>query len=358
VKGRPYRRIGAAAVLIALAMLVVANPAYRGGAETQVSAMVLDVYIAPRTDLVLANPYQEVDWDRHAQYKANLQTHTWKSDGVHSVARVIDAYQRAGYHILALTDHDVVTWPWEAYGRNPEELGMLAVQGNEVSHAHHIGSYFCDYSIAGRRYLPIIGATGPGVNVSEQEILHGIGREGGLAVLFHPGYHGYPLQFYASLYTQFPHLIGMEVVNGKLRLQDHEMWDLVLTMLMPERPVWGFANDDLHVMWHLGRAFNVFPLAELCEQALRTAMEMGSFYFCYGPAAPVIRSILVNNEEGAISIDGDGWDAVVWISDGSVIHHGAALDFHNTANIGSYIRAELIGNGGTAYTQPFGVSGA
>lgn len=350
------KRTAAAILLIALVVLVVSNLLTLGGVGLEVSAMVAEVYIAPRNDLVLANPYQDVDWYRHAQYKANLHTHTRQSDGLHSVAQVIDAYHRAGYHILALTDHDAVTWPWEEYGRNPEDLGMLAVQGNEISHAHHIGSYFCDYNIVSRRYLPVIGGIGRSANVSEEEILTGIAENNGLAVFFHPGYHGYPPQFYASLYSQLPHLIGMEVANGKLRLQDHEIWDLVLTMLMPERPVWGFANDDLHIMWHLGRAFNVFPLPELSEAELRSAMERGSFYFSYGSAAPVIKSILVDNDGGVVAINGDGWEAVAWISDGSVIHRGAALDFHNTANIGAYIRAELTGEGGVTYTQPFGVS--
>jgi len=335
--------------------MVGSNLPFAGGTGPQVSAMVAEVYIAARNDLILVNPYQEVDWEEHAQYRANLHTHTRQSDGLHSAARVIDAYHRAGYHILALTDHDAVTWPWNEHGRDPEELGMLAVQGNEISHAHHIGSYFCDYNIVSRRYLPVIGGIGSAANVTEEEILTGIADSDGLAVFFHPGYHGNPPQFYTSLFSKFPHLIGMEVANGKLRLQDHEIWDTVLTMLMPERPVWGFANDDLHIMWHLGRAFNVFPLPELCEAEIRSAMERGSFYFSYGSAAPVIRSILVDNEGGIVAIDGDGWEEVSWISNGFVIHQGAALDFHNTANIGAYIRAEMSGEGGITYTQPFAV---
>lgn len=46
---------------------------------------------------------------------------------------------------------------------------------------------------------------------------------------------------------------------------------------------------------------------------------------------------------------------MVWISDGMVIHEGDTLEYRNTANIGSYIRAEVIGEGGITYTDPFGV---
>ena len=38
-------------------------------------------------------------------YKANLHTHTTRSDGRATVAERLAQYRRAGYHILALTDH-------------------------------------------------------------------------------------------------------------------------------------------------------------------------------------------------------------------------------------------------------------
>jgi len=88
------------------------------------------------TDLVLTKPYQEVDWERYAQYKTNLHIHTWKSDGLHSAKWANDAYRRAGYDILSLTDHNTVTWPWKDHGHDPEKPVMLAVLGNGLSDAH------------------------------------------------------------------------------------------------------------------------------------------------------------------------------------------------------------------------------
>ena len=136
---------------------------------------------------------------------------------------------------------------------------------------------------------------------------------------------------------------------------DREMWDEVLSLLMPERPVWGFSNDDMHIIRHLGHCYNVFLLPELSEDLFRSAMETGQFYFSHGEEAPVIDSVSVNNDAGFVNIDAEGWDEVVWISEGTVIHHGDTLEFKNTPNIGTYVRAKLMGEGGNTYTNPFGV---
>jgi hypothetical protein len=98
----------------------------------------------------IESPYAGVNWEEDGQYKANLHTHTTLSGGTSTPDVVIDLYRELGYGILALTDHDddsvaVPTWPWQSYGRDPAALGMVAIQGNEISDVHHIGSHFNDY---------------------------------------------------------------------------------------------------------------------------------------------------------------------------------------------------------------------
>ena len=92
------------------------------------------------------NPYAEVNWQSYGHYKAALHAHTTQSDGSQTPADVIDRYNALGYKVLALTDHDSygpggdnknprkheTTWPWQKFGREPGELGMVAIQGNEV----------------------------------------------------------------------------------------------------------------------------------------------------------------------------------------------------------------------------------
>ena len=130
------------------------------------------------TGIVVLNPYLNVDWGTIQQHKAALHLHTLQSDGHHMPEEVIRTYHKAGYTILAITDHDwnepnrrIVgrgwgplpeeraspypkdpkpdnypanpTWPWTDYGAPaPADLGMVGIQGSELTYKHHIGSYY------------------------------------------------------------------------------------------------------------------------------------------------------------------------------------------------------------------------
>jgi hypothetical protein len=333
----------------------------------------------------IANPYQTVDWDKYGQYRANLHTHTMVSDGWMNPHTVVDKYREAGYQILAISDHNSVTWPWENFSGfkagssignriarrelkpqeedwirtddlqfrdvNPSELGMIAVQANEFSSHHHINSFFNDHN--GTK--------------TEVESLEATAAKNGLTVLNHPGrYHDpnpgvYSLEWYAGLFRRFPHLLGMEVYNcGKRFPHDDLLWDSLLTVLASERPVWGFSNDDMHSLRDFGRNWNIFPLPELKVEEVRRAMENGSFYFVYapdgqnGPQPPVIKSIHVNRRKGKIRIISSGSDSIAWISEGRKIMHGEQFRLKKPFERIRYIRAELYGADETIVcTQPF-----
>lgn len=59
---------------------------------------------------------------------------------------------------------------------------------------------------------------------------------------------------------------------------DRPKWDAILHQLMPERTVWGFANDDTHGSNHFGRNRNVFLISDLTIENVRSAMEHGHLY--------------------------------------------------------------------------------
>ncbi len=287
------------------------------------------------------NPYAEVDWVEHGQYKANFHTHTTESDGQMSPAAKIDEYYSMGYSVLAITDHNRVTWTWDDHGRDADELGMVAVQGNEPSRHHHIGSYFNDYG---------------GESTELHDSLEAIGQRGGLAMMFHPGRYDFETSWYVDLFTSYDFLVGMEVYNqGDRYPGDRALWDEVLSELMPARPVWGYSNDDAHNIGHVGRNWQTLILPELSEAAVRSAMEEGLFYFSYAPTrgnpAPTINSILVDDAEGSITIDASGFTDVHWISGGQVIQSGSPTI--HVRSFDGYLRAELDGPAGTTYTQPF-----
>lgn len=111
---------------------------------------------------LVLNPYENIDWESSRHYKANFHTHTTASDGHYPPHEVVDMYQNAGYSILAITDHNEATYPWESFdqftpqntpgnnpnieNRSPDILGMVAVAGNELSDHHHLLSLFSTFT--------------------------------------------------------------------------------------------------------------------------------------------------------------------------------------------------------------------
>ena len=120
----------------------------------------------------------------------------------------------------------------------------------------------------------------------------------------------------------------------------------------------------------LGRDWNVFVLSELSDGAVRKAMESGQFYFSTVSShesdardvsrTPAIEAIIHDVAAGTIAISAVSErepvddQAYRWISAGEVVHVVPTLDYRKTEGIDSYVRAEVTGAGGTAFTNPFG----
>lgn len=312
---------------------------------------------APTAGLsTIQNPYASVDWEKDGRYKSSLHTHTRGSDGKMYPHEVIDRYQQLDYDVLAITDHNKVSYPWtelhtlygEGYeNRDPETVGMLDVPGNEYSRHHHTGGYWTMYE----------------GSPTEVESLEASLALGGQTVLFHPGRYKKPVEWYTNLFLRFPHLKGMEIYNqGDRYPGDRAKWDAVLSVLMPERPVWAFSNDDMHKREHLGRNWEILLLPELTDAEVRRGLDDGLFFFVYspkghdGPEPPVIQSITVDQREGTISVRVSGHERLEWISDGKVIHDGETLNVNRVPSIGSYVRLMVYGAEDTVVgTQPFGM---
>ena len=341
--------------------------------------MLLWVFPGCTPGFIIENPYEEVNWEAYGRFKADLHAHTSRSDGNFSPHIIVDRYRDLGYEILAIADHNLVTYPWQEFStftasnlthrrhgegwfdqlsheevfvyedRDPDLMGMIAVQANEVSQHHHVGSYFNDHP--------------GGVLETVEETLEAIASKEGIAVLFHPGlYDGtrenwpyHPIDWYIDIYQNYDHLVGTE--NHNLA-----RWDSTLTRLMPERPVWGFSNDDYH-RGGMSRRWNVFLLPELTIEQVRYGMENGLSYFVHapegldGPPAPEILSISVNSRRGIISIEATGYEYIEWVSNNNVVHTGDYIDIRHFPELAGYIRAEIYEseNGPLAGTQPFGI---
>jgi len=292
------------------------------------------------------NPYANVDWSRYLKVKANFHTHTTRAGGRLSPAEAVKEYDRLGYGVLSITDHGSVTWPWDSYMHNPEQLGMVAVQGSELSSSHDLGVYFSD--VSGKSTL--------------SDTLAGVRSQNGLGVMFHPGRYNWSTQQYVDLYSEWHELVGMEVFNQGDRYRgDRKTWDALLSVLMPQgRPVWGFSNDDMHKPGHVGRNWNVLLLPELSAETVRTAIEQGAFFFVYAPKGhkgampPVVKAIEVDAQKGIIRITATDYARIEWISAGRIVHRGEMMDLAEKSNVHGYVRIVLHAKDGGSLigTQP------
>jgi len=188
------------------------------------------------------------------------------------------------------------------------------------------------------------------------------------------GVTSFALKKYVELFKTYPHLVGVEVMNGKRPpyeyIQDTDIWDKLLTEFMPNRPIWALADDDTHQRHEFERSWIWVPLAQLNYNAVRQAIKNGAFYSASiwpmqeeGSVewTPVIESVEHNEADGTIHItatQGGGRpladDAVRWISEGREVHVGTTLNYRNNGDIGSYVRAEISGAGGLVQMNPFG----
>lgn len=313
-----------------IAGLIMSPPTHQDGfLVTEVAAV---------TRPVISNPYADVDWNTWGQYKAALHSHTRSSDGASRVATTLETMYGLGFHIAAITDHNVnISTPDRALtglatnsvnaGQNREPLitpnrleqmangvgrtdgrGMLAVPHtnersslifNELTQqvtplrGHHINTFWTQIGNQSREPIPSL--------LTRMQIEGG----GGLAFLNHIGRNtgaeigltgtsqnawnrardisNDPRNYmpYADLFINHQNLIGMEI-NTKFDAEtqaDRVIWDNILGQTMPAgRPVWGYATDDSHFCRSIGFAYNLMLMPDLSIENFRTSMETGAFF--------------------------------------------------------------------------------
>jgi hypothetical protein len=179
--------------------------------------------------------------------------------------------------------------------------------------------------------------------------------------------------YYTKRFRDNPHLIGIEFLNGTRSLGEHvldrQLWDMILMRTMPDRPVWGFAVDDMHRIEHLGKDWVSIITDHKDLKHTRKALEAGAFFIVStrvhaGEAgsvelAPRIQRVEHDPAAGTITLVATEADkpfpaeACQWVADGKVIHTGLTLNYRATPGIRHYVRAELRGRGALVCTNPF-----
>ncbi len=342
---------------------------------------------APENTYLTANPYENVDWKEVSHVKTNLHAHTTESPCAHAPPHtVVDFYHHFEYGALAITDHDLLTYPWtfseihEDYqDRNPEELGMIAIPGNELTNPrgnHDMNALFTEYVAPDDA---TVDQWFEDIHEEEDSFMFFAhpGRYWKIYEDYEPGEEFSP-EWYLNYFDSYPMetLAGIEVYNrNNVHIYDRALWDRLLVESMPERPIWGFANDDYHGETKT-RAIHHSYTHHLIDdstskEALRQSMLDGAFYASYTrqveAVAPKIAEILVDQDERFIEIQVDEafeYDEIRWISGvdeetglGDVVHRGERFEYASFT--GSYVRAEIVYEEGAAreavtLTQPFG----
>ena len=251
-----------------------------------------------------------------------LHAHTTESDGELTPDGLAGHYARAGYDVLTVTDHRVVTEP-------PEQAGLLTIAGVELN---------C--MLPGDRDGHVLAF---GVNVPEQEraelrtawpsladVGDWIRARGGVAYLAHPYWTGV-----APGSLELPESVtGIEVFNAGCELEigrglSSVHWDAWLEggRLCP-----AIATDDTH---HPGFdsdfAWTWVRAAERTPQAVLAALSAGH---CYGSCGPELHE--VRREAGAVVVRCSPARSVTLVS---VPRVGAAV---NAGRLGYTYDAEVL----------------
>jgi len=350
--------------------------------------------------------YEDLNWSEIGHYDAEFHTHPNMGDyGGYDPHQVVDRYREEGYKILTLAEHSShiphdymdTIYPWtelsEIYDRikdvvhegeggqtyaeihnepwqdrDPVELGMVSVEGNELSGHHHTISVFNLWS---------------GHVDTEMESLEQVTELGGFAYLAHPGRYverwGLTAHWYVDLYKRYEVLIGQSVFNRKdNHPTDRAHYDRIQHILGgAERPIWLFGEDDMHTEKTLGWNRNVILLENFRPGSLHPdipdgsvpdvmkALENGYTYLWkpseqYNKRAFNITNVEVEDQKVTLTVDNaDLVNEIRWRTHNpdtdstETIHNGFSITESDVPENSLFVRAELEGNEGTIYTQPF-----
>jgi hypothetical protein len=215
----------------------------------------------------LPNPFTAPgDW-----FRGNLHTHTTGSDGRHAPEEIARRYRSAGYDLLAITDHGVVT---DVAGLSDDNFLVLfgaEMDGDtsETGESYHI----CTFGLSGVAQAP----DSPAV----QQAVDWARGNGGEAVIAHPYWSG--LAFPDLL--RFDGYLGIEVFNTTCHGLNGKgcsaaQWD---DLLVRGRRVWGFGVDDCHGHADFGLGHVMVKATALTRDAIMASLRVGLFYSSWGP---------------------------------------------------------------------------
>lgn len=216
--------------------------------------------------------------------RAALHAHTTNSDGELRPEALAAHYERAGYDVLAITDH----WHRSEAPSTERLLVLPSVELNCILPGARDG-HVLGYGLAVDADLPALGAEYAGLERTAEFIQ----AHGGVAYLAHPYWTG------ATPGTlELPeNVAGIEVWNAGCELEigrglSSVHWD---ELLETGRRCYGLASDDSH---HPGfdsdRAWTWLRVPERTAGAVLAALASGAFY---GSSGPLLHAVETAGDE-------------------------------------------------------------
>ncbi len=227
----------------------------------------------------------------------------------------------------------------------------------------------------------------------------------------------YIIDKFAGLLTQYNSCIGIDVNSkGDDRTRfDRKLWDILLQRVVPTgRNVFGLATSDAHSVDVTYSGYTEICMEKCTVENLKNSLSKGQFFACskyignydeiteignllvkqnkspeskalgqtlqslskegevnlangdkcpkykapFSVEAPVIKGVKVDDVNDTITITADENAYLIrWIADGRTIATGDTICLDDySRDIGSYVRAEVFGEGGVVYVQPFTLS--
>ena len=224
------------------------------------------------------------DWLR-----CQLHAHTTNSDGDATPRGLADHYARAGFDVLAITDH------WHATSCDHPRVTVIA--SSELSaHVPEEELEEAEVLAIGAGEVPDRREHFPTI----EDCASWVRKAGGVPYLAHPYWSGLA----AHHLLDAPSLAGLELYNGGSELFNGnglsaELWDAAAHA---GRLCTGIVSDDCHYPGHdslLG--WTMVRAQERSAEAVLAALAAGS---CYGSTGPVVHDVRVEGDAVLIECSG------------------------------------------------------
>lgn len=211
------------------------------------------------------NPYRDISSPGY-WLRGNFHTHAGTGPntcGAYEIEAVIALYKEAGYDVLTISNHDILSDVSEYQSK----YDIVLINGFEYSQDRHMLCIDVDSVIKG----------------SHQGCIDECLTQNGLMVLCHPNWQlkeYWPWDAIDSLHGY----TGIEIFNSVIfRLNGTglatDTWDYLLSQ---SKMVWGFANDDFHRWYDLAKAWNVIYSPTKDAHDIKSSIQNGRFYASTG----------------------------------------------------------------------------